>query len=115
MTDKELIVEAHEIHELDGVSRGCRILFDNAVGFDLSDLEQYIGYRGRTLVWLLGLKMSELRNLAKFWGAVPAGRITKKYLCRHIASTWVESVHPTFRPRSNHEIVTRDCPARFYR
>lgn len=115
MTTNELITEAHEIHELDGVSRGCRILFRNAVGFDLSDLSQYIDYRAHALIDLLDLKMSELRSLAKFWGASPAGRISKKDLCYHIASTWAESVHPTYRPRSNYEIVTHDCPARFYR
>ena len=115
MNTNELITEAHEIHELDGVSRGCRILFRNAVGFDLSDLDQYIDCRARAIVDLLELKMSELRSLAKFWGASPTGRVSKNYMCYHIASTWAESVHSTFRPRSNHEIVTRDCPARFYR
>jgi len=111
---QERMREAYELHELGGVAPGCGILFRAGITRDLNDNDDHREFSKiavRTLCEQLTLK--RLRNLAKFWGAATARDKRSLALC--IAETWAQSVHPTYRPRSNHEIVIRSCPAKFYR
>lgn len=110
----ERMREAHELHDLEGVAPGCNILFRAAMMEDLSSEVELERFKLRAVRSLCdGLSMARLRSLAKFWAADTAR--DKRSLALRIASAWASSVHPTYRPRSNHEIVTGDCPAKWYR